>query len=364
MKPQIDFFSAFLPEVSSPWKDHLNTAANNLFERLKGTDVQALPVTDYSKRYFSDYLRRLHFGMECGCYLLWQAFHDQSIPASEMIVCDYGGGTGVISMLSKMAGIGQVWYADIMEQSGKDARAIARHMHCEADVYLHGEVEALEQHMALTGKKPHAVISRNVVEHIYDLKKHVAAMRALEVKLVYATTANPANVLTDIYTRRIQHKAEHKGFGGRWSKASDTVKPYFLMRMEMISNAHPNLGNREISMLAGATRGLRKEDILKAAQVYTQTGKVAAFMKHPTNTCHPENGNRVEHLMEEEEYRVLFLQQGYRLLFLPGFYDTHYKSILLNRMVGTLNKLILRMPKKGKYISPFVTLIAEPVSLA
>ncbi len=362
MKPQIDFFSAFLPGISSPWRDHLNTAANNLFDRLKGTDVQALPVSDYSKRYFSDYLKRLHFGMECGCYLLWHAFHDKSMQPSQMIVCDYGGGTGVISMLSKMAGIGQVWYADIMEQSGKDARAIARHMNCEADAYLHGEVDALERQISLTGLKPHAVVSRNVVEHIYDLHKHVAGMHALGLTLVYATTANPANILTDIYTRRIQYKAEHKGFGGRWSKSTDTVKPYFLMRMEMIKAAQPDLGEREIRMLSAATRGLRKEDILKATMVYKQTGKVAAFMKHPSNTCHPENGNRVEHLMEEEEYRVLFLQQGYQLQFLPGFYDTHYKSTLINRMVGMFNKLILRMPKRGKYLSPFVTLIAKPAS--
>ena len=357
---QKDFFSSFTHPASPAWKDALNAAANQLFVRLQQLDVNALPISEYSRRYFSDYLRRLHYGMECGCYLLAHAFPEKEVRPEQLILCDYGGGTGMLSLLARAAGIGTVCYVDIVEDSGKDARTLAAALGLEAHEYLTGEAEVLRAWAEKNGKTPHAVISRNVVEHIYDLKAHLQVMHRAGVKLVYATTANPANLLTDVYTRRLQRKAEWQGHAGRWKKEGDIPKSFFEIRKELLREAYPGMSEREVVTLGKASRGLIKEDMFRMADAYVQTGKVLAFTRHPTNTCNPLNGNRVEHLMEEEEYLSVYHAAGYECTLVLGFYDTHYGNSMINRFTFLLNVLLRNRGSRGKYLAPFVTFVAHP----
>jgi len=66
------------------------------------------------KKYFGDYLRNLKGTLQRYSYLLLLAIEHLKIPLEEYTILDYGGVSGIFSLLAKEVGIGQVIYNDII----------------------------------------------------------------------------------------------------------------------------------------------------------------------------------------------------------------------------------------------------------
>jgi hypothetical protein len=84
--------------------------------------------------------------------------------------------------------------------------------------------------------------------------------------------------------------------------------------------------------------------------------------EHYTNTCTPDNGIWVEHLLTFKEYRNLIGAASYSITFLPGFWDTHYKKRWKNTFARLFNAIISVVGNAGFFFAPFIYVIAEPVN--
>lgn len=342
----------------SGWNLRLRSAAALLFSKLSTLDPDKLSISDYQKNYLGNYLQRLHYGMETGIFILSHVFDGLNQKPEHAVLLDHGGGTGILSMLAKAAGVGKVVYEDIYDVSCHDARSIALSLGLEADEYLHGDEKAIVRYFKQQGG-PDVIISRNVIEHVYQPESLVQTLSEIHNKsmqILFATTGNYDNPAVRAYTRKLQRKAEYTGLRSRWDKGTDAKKPLFEIRREMISDLAPEFDAETIGQMAKHTRGLIKPAILMALEDFKSSGRLPPVLSDPHNTCDPETGNWVERLSSIAEYHDIFEENGFHFRCLPGFYDTHYRSAAANLLATFLNPCIRLLGSKGTKLSPFIGL--------
>jgi 2-polyprenyl-3-methyl-5-hydroxy-6-metoxy-1,4-benzoquinol methylase len=346
---------------NTEWNRRLQEAAGMVFHKLKDLRLQELEISDYQKNYLGNYLRRLHYGMETGIFILSHVFDGLQKRPENSILLDHGAGSGILSLLAKAAGVGKVVYEDIYDISCQDAATIGRALDLEADYYLHGDEEAIKVYFRqLDG--PDVIISRNVIEHVYrpeSLVHTIAGLHSHPMQIFFATTANKHNPAVNLYTRRLHHRVEKQGFHSRWDKGSDARKPMLEIRSAMIGDMAPELDEHVIKELAIHTRGLIRPAIQMAVEEYRSHGKLPPMLSDPSNTCDPETGNWAERLTSISEYRDIFEENEFQFHCIPGFYDTHYTSALANLLATCLNPCIRLLGSKGVKLSPFIGLKAS-----
>ncbi len=340
------------------WNKHLLRSAARLFPLLRKIDLQKLPISDYQKKYLGNYLKRIHYGLETGIFILSHVFEGNPKSPQNAVLLDHGAGSGILSLLAKAAGVGTVIYEDIYDVSCHDASVLANHLGFPADAYVHGDEKAIAKFFK-THPGPDVVISRNVIEHVYRPEKLIETLASLHpgpLHIFFATTANPHNPAVNIYTRRLHHKVEKTGFRSRWDKDSDARKPMLQLRSEMIADLAPDFDEAAVVKLAEKTRGLTRPEISLAIEDLRSQGKYPEPISDPTNTCDPETGNWSERLTSISEYREIFEENGFLFNALPGFYDTHYPSASANALAKVLNPMIRILGSKGVVLSPFIGL--------
>jgi ubiquinone/menaquinone biosynthesis C-methylase UbiE len=337
----------------------LEKAAAELFNDISFLDINRLDVTDYTKSYFGNYQQRLHYGLETAAYLLLMAASKTNKPLNELSVLEFGAGTGIICLLAKKSGFGKVIYNDLFADSAKDSAVIAMHLGLSADAYVEGDVSQMIAYFQQAKMQPDIVLSRNVIEHIYSLQDYLAELKAIfhdETVLLCATTANPHNPAVRLYTQSIHRKVEYKGFQSRWGKKTDQLEAFLEVRKKIIKENFPELNEQDINALAIKSRGLKKEDILNHVQHYIINGSFTYRPSHSTNTCNPENGNWAERLLSKTDYLEMMKNNGLSIIVHNGFYDTHYRSGILNAVTGLINVLISIAGGAGIYLAPFIVL--------
>jgi 2-polyprenyl-3-methyl-5-hydroxy-6-metoxy-1,4-benzoquinol methylase len=351
------FFSALPDDFPEHILHPLDEGAARLFALISTLDVSSSSLSPYSKRYFTDYQKRLFYSLECGVYILAKAAAGARKPLNEITLLDHGAGLGMICLLARASGFGKVVYSDVYDVSCMDAEWIGSALNLKADAYLCGQTQEIYQQARMADLSPDVVTSRNVVEHVYDLEDffvQTAQNPAREMSLVVATTANPANFLVDQYTKRIQRRAELHGSSGKWAKERDVALPFQAIRAGIIREAFPSMNAAVVESLAKATRGMWKPDVLKAVSDFHSTGIMPPAPKHPTNTCDPLTGNRTEHLMAAEEYLTIARKGGWEGKVYAGFYNTRYSRPLFNLMARIANALIRFTRFRRVGLAPFV----------
>lgn len=353
------WFNSFNVPVNKDVELRFEQAVVRLEKKLMKINVDDLDVSEYSKKYFKDYQNKLKYSLQACAFILMHAGQKSGISMEQTVIVDYGAGTGVLAMLAKEVGFGKVIYNDIYEVSCHDAKIIATIANSVADEYVCGEVKALQLYFEKTNSTCNIIVSRNVIEHVYNLESYFKELRNIphrELTLFFATTANYHNPLTVLYTNKIQRMLEFKGMTTKWGKERDTLQPYLITRRKIIESAHTELNNQEINQLAEVTRGLIKEDIHKVVAQYKQTGKIPNANVGGYNTCDPNTGNWAEHLVPLAAYKLLFEKNGFRFELQNGFYNTHYNKKWLNLITPAINFIIRKLGAKGIYFAPFIGL--------
>src|SRR5882724_4671941 len=203
----------------SPYLDIVNRSAEVLEEKLRSLDCQALPVSDYCKRYYAYDLRKITFMLQAYCIMLTSAIDLSGKKASEITLLDHGGGVGILSLLAKLSGIKMVIHQDIDPVISADARIIADKLGIPAEHYISGETKDFVEYVNQNNLNLNILGSRNVIEHIYSLDdffKETSKIDSDRLVLYLNTTANAQNPLTNIYTQRLQRIYEHEGFSKEW----------------------------------------------------------------------------------------------------------------------------------------------------
>ena len=280
----------------------IDNAARSLAEKFAQLDLAGLQISEYNQRYLGNKLRNIRGTLQLYNFLLSLILSGSKKPLKEFTFIEYGGGSGVFSLLAKQMGIGRVIYNDIYDVSGEDVKKLSTSLDLKIDDIVVGDLGDLISHINKNNYHIDAIGSYDVIEHIYDIENYLRNLSHLSknpFRIVFGSGANIKNPRTRRSLQKEQIRIEHQSREKVWGhKDRDTLKSYLDARKEIISSYAANISSNTVSQLAVATRGLVKQDIEKCVDEYRSTGAISYKPDHPTNTCDPYTGNWAEHLMD------------------------------------------------------------------
>ncbi len=344
----------------------INSAACRLYEKLKGLNINTLNISDYNKRYLGTNFENLLSCLQLYSYILSWALAETEISKNKFTLVDYGGGSGLLSLLAKELGIGTVMYDDIYDVSCKDAEIIGNHIGNTADFYVQGDIEELINFIKKRKINCNAIASYDVIEHIYDIEyffKKIPFLSNDGLTVVMASGANIFNTRRRRLEIKQQIEAEYLDRQKKWGhKERDCLKSYLKVRKEIISNylkdINKKLSKKEIDKLARKTRGKRIEDILECVEDYFENGIYPTKPKHPTNTCDPYTGNWMEHLFNPYNLKKILAKKGFKVQILNGYYG-YYKNPSKRLIADFFDRSIVLLNKQGIRLAPFYVIYGQ-----
>jgi 2-polyprenyl-3-methyl-5-hydroxy-6-metoxy-1,4-benzoquinol methylase len=350
--------SALMPKIES--------GAESLATAISTLDLQQLDVSDYTRRYLDNYRVLLVPTLQLHAHLLALALADGPDDLRGAVLVDYGGGTGLLSLLARAAGVGTVLYTDIYDVACRDARVLGEAIGCEADAYLVGDVGDLLAHLDQGQLEATAVASYDVIEHIYDIEAFVTALpRASRgpITLVMASSANAAHPLARRRIMRFQRQVELANRPSEWGhKERDSLQPYRAIRRQIVLDRLALRGvaadTIAVERLAAATRGLADADVQSAVDRFAETGAYPPEPDHPTNTCDPHTGNWAEHLMDPFALGSLLEREGFVVRVDGGYYG-RADSFTKREAGRLLNAGIRMLGPRSLSIAPYYAILAR-----
>jgi 2-polyprenyl-3-methyl-5-hydroxy-6-metoxy-1,4-benzoquinol methylase len=333
-------------KINTPLGQLINEKCNELFVAIPKLDIDSLPFEPFFKWYFNAcHLSRPHFTLETSAKLLHDAIIITGKPHTEVIVMDYGAGLGTLYLLAKMIGVKKIIYNDLLPEFATPAMAVDKALGYQMDEYIIGDTESACQQLKAKNIICDVIVSRNVLEHIYDLKIFFAQMHAYQPQAILygSTTANWKNPAAHLQHLMMHYKA----------------KPILVnKKIAIIKTIMPDLNDALAKKLATQLIQHGGAEFTNAVYQYKTNNIMPAPKGDYTNVC-DETGNWREHLLTYNQYRNLAPQ--YHLSFLPGFWDTHYKSIFKIYLGKTANIVTNILGKKhGVLSTSFIYIIAKP----
>ncbi len=320
----------------------INEAANSVSSILTDLSLGELKISDYNKRYLRKYARKSRQTLQKYAFILSMAADLCRKPLREITLVDYGGGSGLLSILAKKSGFGKVIYNDIFDLSITDTRILTSHFGAVPDFFVLGDIADVQSFLHAKGIACDSIVSCDVMEHIYDMPtffSHASRLPGIN-SLVMSTHANPWNPAINRILKRQQklvettdrvNTAEHK--------QRDALKSYRSLRANIIREAF-ELSPLEVNYLAEATRGMHKADIVSTVESYLKTKSKPSLPDHPTNTCDPNNGNWADRLTSPIQYQKWLQSSGFDAGAKSGYYG-HPKP-LLRRLLAQCLDLCIR----------------------
>ena len=320
--------------------------------RLQAIDYNALPISDYNKRYIRAIRPAMEYYLEIFARCLGHGLRATGLEPSNISLVDYGGGSGFLSILAKEAGFGQVIYIDLNPLSVETIRVLKRQTGTGPDIILEGSAETLLAYCRVHGISPHLLIATDLIEHVYDPAAFFDTLCSINhrMQLIFTTASTPFN---PIVKRRL-----HRFMDG--CESGVAVSPNYLSRREAFIRRHsPEFTPGQIVQWSRCTRGLIYEDIRKAIA----TGCLPR-PADPHNTCDPATGNCTERILPIRDYRSFLSPHGYTLSVGKGFYNTHRRHLPIALCCRFLNALIRYSGRLGLLFSPFIFLWCKPATEA
>lgn len=343
----------------------IDQAAQRLAARLRKLDVTTAGLSPYNTRYLTQYLRDLRPVLQMYAHVLAIGMSSSGHPARQSVFMDYGGGTGLLSLLAKEVGVGTVVYTDIYDVSCRDAALLGEAIGVKVDHFIEGDVESVENYMTQRELVCHIVACSDVLEHIYDLVaffERLSRIVAEDGVMAFASNANGANPIVRRQLMARQRALErHDRPAEAGGKERDSRRAYINVRRDMVREHLPLLSPKQVDALARRTRGLIKEDIHRAVDIYAVDGKLPVLQARGSNTCDPLTGNWAEHLLSPRELRQVLSDARLQGQVLRGYYGSWAGAKaplfpLVNRVISVLGPL-------GLHLAPFYTLVARRSAL-
>jgi hypothetical protein len=254
---------------------------------------------------------------------------------------------GLLSLLAVEIGFKTVIYSDIYDISCRDAEIIATTIGNKAKHYICGDTDTVLDFFNDNDIKLNAIVSTDVIEHIYDIKSYLTCLRNFsgdDLSIAMSTGANPLNLRVGKAIMREHIKIEYSDREKKYGqKERDSLYSFFKMRRNIIIdylNYKEILMDRQtIDELALKTRGLIEDDIIRHLDTYLNSGKFTYEPDHPTNTCDPYTGNWAEHLMDPYSLKHILEKSGFLSYVIPKKYEL---SVLWKNGMKETTKNIIR----------------------
>jgi 2-polyprenyl-3-methyl-5-hydroxy-6-metoxy-1,4-benzoquinol methylase len=327
----------------------INNKANHLFDILKSFDEPVLDVSNTYNDYFIHHHLgpRLFFSIQNSAHILYEAIKLSGKPLKKICAIDYGAGLGTLFMLGGMLGFKRFDYNDHLPEWQSTAKAVCKKSGIIIDDYITGDINAVVNYAALNNISYDIVVSRNVIEHIYNLQEFYRVIFNHNPKtIVYSTTtANYHNLAMRWYHIYIHKKVDRLYY-----------KP---QRAEEIRKINPSLPADQVTELTALTRGTGQQDFVNAVNNFAHSKALITDSSLRTNVCDCITGVWSEHLLTKNEYQKIINGSGFKMMYKAGYWDTHYSSGIKNFFAAALNRLIkISGERKGITLSPFVNIIA------
>jgi hypothetical protein len=343
-------------------KTNLAKAQERLFAKLSGLDVSSLKISQSSKKYLKSKIGEAKNMLGLYGRLLYLAMRQSDVLPEDFVLVDYGGGNGLISFLALELGVGTVIYNDIFDVSCRDAAIVAKALDLKISSIVSGDVDQLIEYLNSNSIKINAVVSYDVIEHIYDVKSHFEQLYSINSQgfaVIYASGANAANPRYVRHIKKAQLEVEYKDREKTPdAKERDCLQSYLAARRDIIKAHAPALDPKQVEKLALATRGLIKSDIESCVDEFVACGSMSYKPNHPTNTCDPFTGNWCEHLMDLGWLESAVRQSGFDVKIMPGFYGLA-GSPAKGAAKLLLNGLIRLAGKKAMFVAPHFVVQAK-----
>jgi 2-polyprenyl-3-methyl-5-hydroxy-6-metoxy-1,4-benzoquinol methylase len=320
-------------------------ATARIHQRLSTAGVDA-PLMDahYREEYYKPHMAVAAAKLRTCAYHVLSAVAATGRPSGEVALVDHGGGFGWIALVAKELGVGQVVYNDIDPLFLEAAQNIGAVAGAVADQYVLGDVEPLVE--ALGDRPVDAVVSYDVIEHIYDLDAFFEKLCSGSCRPRMMFMSSGANMFNPRYLRYVfPIQRTHEKL---WAEK----------RAALITNLAPDLDEKQIAQLAKATRMMIAAEIEAVVHSYVDGQGIVLPKKtganrydpYRRNTLDPETGWWAEHLVSPFYFRRCLRRYGYRTKILSGFYAN--RGDFLNPVLRSFGRT-LPLP-----IAPFYTVRA------
>ncbi len=329
--------------------DLVLSKSEELYEKLMNFDWSTTKLRDYSKIYFQKcHVKRLHFSIQCSAYNILTALSKHgSKHIKDLVYLDYGAGLGTSFMLAQLCGFKFVIYNDYNAEWLEEAKAMCSELNLLPAHFVVGDIVQVVDYCNEHSIAVDIISSRNVIEHLPDLEHYYQFASKLnngKMVMVDSTSANSYNPLV-VLNHYKKHRRIEKQF-------------YFEQRKKYISEHVEGLNADELALLSKACRMIYGEAIIEVANQYKNTKQIKVRPTHITNSREPLYGVWYEHILPGSVFCGAAASSGWNAMVLPGFWDTHYKSGLVNFIGKLLNRLIKWIPIPfGRYIAPFMTVV-------
>lgn len=343
-------------------KKSINSAQFRLINKVANIDLQSLEISEYTEKYLEEKKTRLNKELKLYGRLLYLTLKDSQIPLRDFALVDYGGGSGLMSFLASELGIGMVIYNDIYDISCKDVEITSNALGLKLNHIVCGDVDELIKYLYNNAITINSITSFDVLEHIYDVESHFKKLGQIKnnsFRIIYGSGANIKNPRYVNRVKKVQFDVENKTRDKKEGhKDRDTLKSYFQVRSNIISNYAPNLTPQEVKYLSKSTRGLIRKDIEKCIDEYHTHGSINYHIEHPTNTCDPNTGNWCEHLMDLDWLEKVVKNAGFSVKIITGRY--HSNGLILNdTIMKVLNSALWILGKQGFFLAPYYVVSAQ-----
>lgn len=324
----------------------INEKCNEIFHLIANTDVEALDIDPFYKWYFKKcHTARPFFSLKTSAKLLYDAIKISGKPYYEVSLIDYGAGVGSLYVLAKMIGCKQVFYNDYDAKFAQMALEIDTIFGVKMDDYIVGDSDITFKEMREKGYDLDIVISRNVIEHIYDLKNyyHDISSNYPNAIIVSSTTANWNNPLA-----HLQHVYIHLK---NRSKIIETKKEYLIKKYNLKDSNEIEKAIGNIATAGGPKLEKAMEDYLKN-KIKTQ------FPRNYTNICN-EFGVWCENLLPYQTHKRLAVD--YEVDIKPGIWDEDKSLFIINFFFKGINNLINKFDILGLLLTNYIIILNKPI---
>lgn len=318
--------------------------ANFLFNLMSNKNWDKYPNQNDLFLYFKDrHLgNRLEYSIKSSTSILLIAINESNKrQIADLKILDYGAGFSTVFILSSLLNI-NTYVNDLFESFHSNIIELYDFLDITTKpTYICGEAKDIVQYFISNNKKLDIMLSRNVIEHIYDYKSHLQEVKKIpfDEKLVIldSTTANYANPLVFL-----QHKIIHI----QNRKIVDNYKKSF------IKEYLPNIEESKLNFLSKKLRNLAKDDLKNQLELYKSTGKISHKIEFgDTNICEPEYGCWTERLERFSFYKTIFKDLHIELKYDSGQWITNYRFVGFNLLFHFINKITNILPSRFKIMT-------------
>ncbi|MFM2358965.1 MAG: hypothetical protein RLY16_958 [Bacteroidota bacterium] len=329
----------------------INQKANELFMQLRQFNSASLGENNEFNAYFLHHHlgKRLFFSIQNSAHILYESILLSNKKIEDIIAIDYGAGLGTLFMLGGKLGFKQFDYNDHLPDWHETAKTICANIGSKVQYFIEKDIHEVTAFATAHNYTYDLILSRNVVEHIYDLADFYQAIaKHNSHAVIYSTTTanyhNPAMRLNHYWI----HQKNERNF-------------YKQQRIDAIMAHWPEISSTQLASLVELTRGKAQTDFTDAIVQFKAGLAIKKDTTLRTNTCDCNHGVWCEHLITQQEHLALLQNAGFKGSVTAGYWDTHYGLQPANWAAAIFNFLIkLIGPKKGIYLSPFINITTTP----